>query len=154
MKRSKGSMISLCISLLIVLGALAFMICDWALHLNVWTHPILNFLMVLCIGFGVMAFAFAIAKKSPWFFFLSAILLALVGLYITIQYLEWWLSIIIFVVVFVVFALFSLIVAGNKTENIAINESSDYKNYKQRKAEKEEMEKSEEPIVPEIKSFK
>ncbi len=154
MKRSKGSMIALCVSLFIVLGALAFMICDWALPLNVWTHPILNFLMVLCVGFGVMAFTFAIAKKSPWFFFLSAILLALVGLYITIQYLEWWISIIIFVVVFVVFALFSLIVAGNKTENIAINESSDYKDYKQRKAEKEEMEKSEEPIVPEIKSFK
>ena len=51
----------------------------------------------------------------------------------------------------VVTLIFSLIIAGNKTEDIALNKSSDYKNYKERKLPKSQ---SQEEKLPELKSFK
>lgn len=153
MEKSKSRIISLSVSLLILVGALVFMICDWAIPIGLWTHPLLNFFAFLCVGFGITSIVFAFLRKSPWFFFLSGGLIALAGLYISIQYLVWWIAVIIFVFVFVVVALLSLMVAGNKTESIALNDSPDYKDYKARKFEKNSEAKETEEL-PEIKSFK
>ncbi len=153
MEKSKSRIVSLTISLLILVGALVFMICDWAIPIGLWTHPLLNFFAFLCVGFGIMSVVFAFLRKSPWFFFLSGGLIAFVGLYVSIQYLAWWISVIIFIFIFAVAALLSLIVVGNKTENIALNDSADYKDYKERKSEKDSEEKETEEL-PEIKSFK
>ena len=55
--------------------------------------------------------------------------------------------------IFVAFSL-SFIIAGNKTEDIALNNHIEYKNYKQRKEEKIKLEQEEEKIkVPKIKSY-
>ena len=55
----------------------------------------------------------------------------------------------------VIVMLLSLIVNGNKTEDIALNDNDDYKNYQERKAEEEAKKLNEEKEeLPEIKSFK
>ena len=60
------------------------------------------------------------------------------------------------VVLFAFFVLVNFLRSGNKTEEIALNKSPDYKNYEERKAEREAQEKAEEEnyVPPEIKSFK
>ncbi len=139
-----------------VLSALALLIVNYAVPLTVGIHPVLNFAFCLAVDFGVFCLVLGFVKKSPAYFFLSAPLLALALAYILICCsLVWWLILISSLVLLSVIALFSLISAGNKTENIALNKSVEYKNYEQRKAEKEkvEAEKSEEDL-PEIKSFK
>ena len=71
------------------------------------------------------------------------------------QYIIWWVALVILVVTVMIFPVISIIVCGNKTEDIALNKSEDYKNYEQRKAEKEAEEAAKEPEpLPEIKSFK
>lgn len=134
--------------------ALVFALLDALVPLKIWTHPALNFLFAMFAGFGIMVLIMAFLKKSPWFFFVSAILLGVAGLYVLLQYnIIWWLILIILFVFFAVFALLGFMTAGNQTEDIAINKSSDYKNYEQRKAAEQAKEKEEKPL-PEIKSFK
>ena len=156
MKLSKNKMITAIISIVILIAALTLMIVDWAVPLELFTHPILNFLMVLFIGFGVMCLTYGFYRKSPWFFFLSAILLSFAIFYIVIQHVKMWWIVLIAVVVFdSIVAIVSFMTAGSQTEDIALNKSPDYKDYKQRKAEKEEKEAAEEKKeLPKIKSFK
>lgn len=155
MKNSKGKTISYCVSIAILLASLIVMICDWAIPLNLWTHPILNFFAVLFFGFSILCLVLGILKKSPWYFFLFATLISLVAFYVIIQYVVWWIALIVALVDCLIIALLSLIVAGNRTENIALNNDPEYKDYKTRKAEKEAMEQNAEPEkLPEIKSFK
>jgi protein-S-isoprenylcysteine O-methyltransferase Ste14 len=93
----------------------------------------------------------AFLKKSPWYFFLSAILFGLSALYLLLSLVKpWWISIIVLLVLFGIFAVLSYIRCGNKTEDIALNKSEDYKNYKDRK--NEDLEEKEE--IPQLKSFK
>ena len=156
MKTKKNLLLGI-LSICIFVLSLTFAIIDWAVPLKVWTHPILNFLFALCIGFGIMSFALACVKRSPWYFFLSAILIGLAALYVTLQYIVWWLCLIIIIVFMAVTSITSIMVAGNKTEEIALNKSPDYKTFEQRKAEEKEKEASEEKIekpLPQIKSFK
>lgn len=145
-------------SIAIVVLALTFMIVDWAVPLNLFTHPVLNFLAIIFIGFGIMTLVLAFMKKSQWFIFLSAILTGLFALYLLLNLLglnAWWIAVVIMVAIWIIYAILSITVFGYKTENIAKNKSPEYKNYEQRKAEKAaaEAEKEEEPL-PEIKSFK
>lgn len=145
-------------SVCILLASLAFAIVDAVCSLNIWTHPVLNFLFGIFFGFGIVALVLGFKKASPWFFFVSVLLLDPALFYVVVQYLEpWWLCVLIFGVILAIFAIVSLMVAGNKTEEIALNKSPDYKTFEERKAEEKEKaaaeEKSEKPL-PEIKSFK
>ncbi len=155
MKISKKQVFIGIISIIIFLSALILCILDWALPLNIYVHPTLTFLLVIFGGFGLMAFIFAVCKKSPWFFFCSALLLGPALLYIIINYLEWWIAMLSMVVFWIICVVLSVTICGNKTEAVAENASPDYKDYKQRKQEKEEKEAAiEEQPLPEIKSFK
>ena len=156
MKAKKNVLLGL-LSICIFVLSLTFAIVDWAVPLKIWTHPILNFLLGLAVGFGIMALALAFKNRSPWYFFLSVTLFGTAALYVTLQYIVWWLCLIIIVVLIAVTAITSVMVAGNKTEEIALNKSPDYKTFEERKAEEKEKaaseEKAEKPL-PQIKSFK
>ena len=104
-----------------------------------------------------MTLVLAFKNRSPWYFFLSVILFGLAALYITLQYIVWWLCLIVIVVLVAVTAITSIMVAGNQTENIALNKSPDYKTFDERKAEEKAKEANEEKVekpLPKIKSFK
>lgn len=144
------------ISLCVFVVALVVAIVDFAVPLNLWIHPLLNFLFFIALGFGIMCVALGFMKKSPWYFFLSSVLLAISLVYILISYkVVWYIVLISAVALLLVIMSLSFIIAGNQTEDIALNKSEDYKNYEQRKAEKEQaaaIEEKEE--LPQIKSFK
>ncbi|MBR0190070.1 MAG: hypothetical protein IJQ23_06765 [Clostridia bacterium] len=155
--KSKKNLLLGILSICIFALSLTFAIVDWAVPLEVWTHPVLNFLFGLAVGFGVTTLVLAFKNRSPWYFFLSVILLGLAALYVTLQYIVWWLCLIIIVVLVAVTAITSVMVAGNKTEEIALNKSPDYKTFEERKAEekaKEASEEKQEKPLPQIKSFK
>ena len=155
MKVNKKQLTVAILSIAILLAGIVVLILQYALPFAFMTHPILNMLFIYAICFGIMACVFGITKKSPWYYFLAAILLSLAIIYVFVQFKFWWIGLIIAVVFDLIVAIFSYISAGNKTESIAINDSPDYKNYEQRKAEKETKEAAEEkPELPKIKSFK
>ena len=155
--KTKKNLILAVLSICILALALTFALVDALVPLNVWTHPLLNFLFCAAVGFGIIAIYLGFAKSSPWYFFLSAVLLGLAFFYVLVQYISWWICLLIVVVVWVIFGIMSFMRAGNQTEDIALNKSPDYKTFEQRKAEeaakKAEEKKAEKPL-PEIKSFK
>ncbi len=152
----KGKRLALAlVSIAVLVVSLTIMLLDIFVPLAFWTHPVLNFLFCLFVGFGVICMGLGFSQTSPWYFFLSSILLGLALIYALMQYILWWIGLIIVGVVWGIFAVLSFIVAGNKTEDIALNKSPDYKTYEQRKAEKEAAEANKETEkLPEIKSFK
>lgn len=139
------------ISLCILVLSTAFLLVNEFVFKDFLVHPILNFLVFNALSFGALCIVLAFLKKSPWYFFLSAILFTLFALYLLLVLVDpWWISIIAVFVLFGVFTALSYMRCGNKTEDIALNKSDDYKNYKER--EKEKVEEKEE--IPELKSFK
>ena len=138
MKITKKQIVFYLISILIVLFSIAFLLCDYLIPLNFWTHPILNFLFLLCAGFGVEIFVYAFINKSSWFVFVSSILLGLAIIYILAQFLVWWIGLIVIVSVWFIIIFINVIFIGNKTEDIALNGSSDYVPYKDRAKKNEE----------------
>ena len=147
--------LTLCIiSIAILAVSLTVMLCDYLIPLSFWTHPILNFLFALFVGFGIMSLVLGVTNKSPWYIFTATGLLGLAIIYVLLQYIEWWIGVIFVVVVCAVMAIISVMRSGVKTEDIALNESPEYKNYKQRCAEKNSEEKSEREEIPQLKSFK
>lgn len=157
MKKLGGRKIALIASIAILVVSLVVTLCDALVPLNIWVHPILTFLFCAFVGFGAMLLACAFIKHSPFYFFLSAGLLGLALFYAVINYTEWWIALIALFVTWGVFACLSFLVNGNKTEDIALNKSENYKNYEQRRAEKQAAEAKEEENpkeLPKIKSFK
>ncbi|MBE5734068.1 MAG: hypothetical protein E7347_03345 [Clostridiales bacterium] len=155
MKNKTKKLVIPVLSILILIASLAVMLCDIFIPLNFWTHPVLNFLFCLAIGYGVICISLGFIKTSAWYFFISAVLFGLALVYALMQYITWWIGLIIVGVILVIFAILSIISNGSKTEDIAINKSPDYKNYFQRKEEKEKQEAETQPEkLPEIKSFK
>ena len=155
MKKSKNLVLGI-VSIAVLIASLTFALLDAFVPLDLWVHPALNFFFGIFFGFGVMTLVMAIKNKSTWYFFVSAILLAIAMLYVLIAYsVIWWVIIISVAVLLAVFAIVSVMVAGNMTEDIALNKSPDYKTFEQRKAEEKEKEKDkEEKPLPELKSFK
>ncbi len=157
MKLSKKQLAISVASIAILVVSFAVMLLDAIIPLNIWLHPILTFLFCVFIGFGIIGLILGFSKKSPWNFFISAILLGLAFVYAFSCSIPeyWWISVVAVVVIWIIFAVLSFMVSGNHTEDIALNKSANYKNYEQRKAEREkaESEKEEKPL-PEIKSFK
>ncbi len=155
MKKSKSRLVIGVAAIFILLVSLAVTLCDAFIPLNIWIHPVLTFIFCLFVGFGILCIFLGFARKSVWFFFLSAIMIGLAFLYAASMELEWWIGLIILVVIWAIFGIISIVYNGNRTEDIALNKSPDYKDYEQRKAEKEAAEKNEEPKeLPKIKSFK
>ena len=156
MKLTKNQFIVAICSVAILLISLTVLLLDVFVPLNFWTHPVLNFLFMLSIGYGVMCLVIGIVKRSSANLFLSAILLGLALLYAFTNLIgKFWVAIIIDIVVFAIIFIAIFMLGANKTESIALNEAEDYKNYKERQKEKAEEEKNkEEEKLPEIKSFK
>ncbi len=154
MKTSKNKIVISVISIAILLLSLTVILLDVLVPLNFWTHPILNFLFSLFLGFGVLALTLGMINKSPWFTFVGAILFGLSAFYALIQYIFWWLSLVIVFAMWSILAITNFMRCGSKTE-FAINNEQNYKNYEQRNKEKEKAETTKEPEdLPEIKSFK
>ena len=155
MKISKKQLLISVVSLLILVASIAFLLLDVLLPIGLWTHPALNFFFVMFVGFSVLTLVLGFSKASPWYFFLSGLLIGLCAIYALIQYIEWWAALLVVLGIWIIFAAISFIKAGNKTEEIAMNTSSEYKNYEQRKAEKQALEQAKEPEeLPKLKSFK
>ena len=157
MKLTKKRLAVSIAAIAILVVSLAVALCDALIPLDIWVHPILTFLFCIFVGFGVMCLVFGFTKKSPWYFFLSAIFLGLAFVYAFCCSVPdfWWISLIVVAVIWAIFAILSFMSSGSHSEDIALNKSPDYKNYEQRKADREraESEKQPEPL-PEIKSFK
>ncbi len=127
-------------SIAILLIALTVAVLDAVIPtFDLWVHPILTFIFVLFLGFGIMSLIMGFTRSSTWYFFLSAILLGFAFAYGFIcTFMEfWWLAIIIVVVLWAVIALISIAFNGNKTEDIALNSRPDYKVYADRKKDKD-----------------
>lgn len=151
MKISKIKKIAALTSVSILLVALAITLCDALIPLNIWLHPVLTFLFVSFIGFGVLCMVVAFVKHSTWYFFLSFIMLAAALSYALLSIgLPWWLIAIICCVLAAIAIAVSLI--ANGSTECADNESADYKNYGQRTKEKGSFQSGED--IPEVKSFK
>ena len=157
MKITKNQFCYAITSICILVASVTFLILNFLLFPDFWIHPILNFFFVLFIGFGIVSLVKAFACKAPIYFFLASLLLGLSIFYVCFIYLNgiWWICLIVLVVFMLIISITSFIMAGNKTEAIALNKDPEYKNYEQRKAEKEaeEANKPKEEL-PEIKSFK
>ncbi len=158
MKISKKQLAYALSTLAVFLIALILTVLEWCKIFTLCSHPVFMFFLVVSAGLGVLATVRAFTEKSPFFFFLAAVLFMYLVSYCLADFVHmiWWLIAIVAIVIAVVFVVFSFITAGNKTEQIALNKSPDYKNYEQRRAEREEKEKTEEEnyVPPEIKSFK
>lgn len=155
MKITKKQLAVTLIGIAILVVSLVVTLLDALIPLNIWVHPALTFLFCVFVGFGVLLSVLGFTHKSVFYFFLSSVLLGLALVYALSNYIEWWIGLIVVVVVWAIFGCVSFIANGNKTEDIALNKSPDYKDYKQRKAEKEAAEQAEEKKeLPEIKSFK
>ncbi len=144
-------------SICILVLSLVFALLDALIPLNIWTHPVLNFLFGIFVGTGIVSLFLAFKNKLPWFFFISAIFLGFALFYVLIQYVPWWICLIIVVADWGIFTVTSYMVCGNQTEDIALNKSPDYKTFEERKAEEKEkakMEEQPEKPLPKIKSFK
>ncbi len=156
MKLTKNQLTVAICSVAILLISLTVLLLDVFVPLNFWTHPALNFLFVLFLGYGITALVVGIVKRSSPYMFLSALLLGLALLYAFTNLLgKFWVALIIAVVIVAIIAIMSFMLGANKTETIALNEKEGYKNYQERQQEKLEQEKNkEEEKLPEIKSFK
>ena len=100
-----------------------------------------------------------IVRKYVWHIFCGAGLFILALFYagFDVFKFDWWINLIIAFALIFVFVGISVIIAGKKTEEIALNDHVEYKDYKQRQAEKLEAEKlaeSEQGPMPELKTFK
>ena len=136
--------IGLIISLCIVVLSLAFMIITLVLPVDQRImHPLLLFVYALSIGFGILSICYGIIRKSPAYFFLAVLplLIVLTISLIVFAHLIWWAIIVSDGVLLFVVGTLSLIINGNRTEDIAMNTAPDYKTFQQK--EKERLEKEE-----------
>lgn len=142
------------VSIGILLVSLAILIVDVVVPLNFWTHAVLNFLFCLFTGFGFLSLFVGFKNKSAWFIFVGAVLIAMAMFYMFIQYLFWWVALVIAVVFLSITSILDFMFLTNITEQVD-NDNPEYKNYEQRMAEKIEAEKNQDSEeLPQIKSFK
>jgi len=155
MRKPKNQVLLSIISILIITVAIAVMICDWAVPLNIFMHPVLTFFMIVFGGFGILCYALGGVKKSSGFFLAGAFQIGLVIIYVLICVrVYWYIALIVMLSFWTITGIVTFLVCGNKTEEIALNKSSNYKDYKQRNAEQQKDDNTEKEELPEIKSFK
>lgn len=158
MKITKKQAVYSVAALAVIILALVLTILEWTEVFVICSHPVFMFFLVAAAGLGIIVTVQGAENKSPFRFFLAAVLFIYVASYALADFasLPWWIILIVDVVILILFVTVSFMVAGNKTEAIALNKSPDYKNYEERQAEREAKEKAEEEnyTPPEIKSFK
>lgn len=157
MKEKNTQKTYLIISLISVVLSVAFMVVNYLAFPSFLVHPVLNSVALLFFVLSLTSLTAAVKEKAPIYFLLGGVLLSLVILYVLLAlFIElWWIAVVCTIAVLVVVMLLSYIIVGNKTEEIALNKSKDYKDYLHRKEEKEKAEESKEKQeLPEIKSFK
>lgn len=147
----KKNLLTAFLSIAIIIISLSFFIVNVVKPLDIWTHPILNFLVLLFLGFGLMFTIKGFLSKSSITILFGSILLSLAIFYITIQYLAWYVALISSVCYALCISIISNTLYGNKND-YADNDSLDYKNYLERKTE--ESNKEDQEDLPKIKSFK
>lgn len=143
-------------TLLITVASTVVAIIDGVKEWQIAVHPILTFLFLMLSGFGLLFLISGFVRRYPWHVFIGAGITFIALLYglIDVFSVEWWIILIVMLAyVFIAFSL-SFIIAGNKTEDIALNNHVEYKNYKQRKEEKLKLEQEDEQVeLPKIKSY-
>ena len=157
MALNKKSKAYLFCGIAIIVLSVAFMIVNFLVFPDFLVHPVLNAVAFLSLAFSAVSFIKAFSEKAPVYFMLGGILCGFVVLYVLLSLIIdlWWIAVVITVAIWFITALVSFIVAGNKTEEIALNKSPDYKNYEERMKEKyEKAAEEEKKELPEIKSFK
>lgn len=157
MALSKNNKKYLGLGIAIIVLSVAFMIVNYLCFSDFLVHPVLNAVALAVLAFSIVSYIKAFTEKAPVYFMLGGILIGFVVLYVLIASLPeiWWIAVVITVAIWLITALTSFIVAGNKTEEIALNKSPDYKDYNERMKEKYEQAKKEDnKELPEIKSFK
>lgn len=156
MKLDKKNTINIVIcSIILIVSAILMILAIAIKEFTLFSHPILAFLFSLNVGLVLLNLVNGIIYKSTVCFMLFSATLLYVATYSLIEFanLIWWAIAIIDVVIVILGVFLSLLVAGNKTEDIALNEKPEYKNYQQRKAERELEESGESVELPKIKSF-
>ena len=154
----KNSRLFLSISTIsIAVLSVLFAILDGTYSWGITSHPILTFFFVFISGFAVVFLISGFTRKYNWHTFIGSILFGIALLYalIDVFVVKWWIILIVmFAFIFIAFAI-AILLNGNKTEDIALNNHEEYKDYKQRREEKlaKEAEEPEEEL-PTIKSFK
>lgn len=161
MKTMKNRLALAIPAIIIVVAALTITLLDALIPLKLFkfpsesVSPLFTFIIFNFCCFGIMCIILGFINKSTWYFFLSGGLLAVSVFFIVAQFVIWWISLIIALVLAIIIGLLSYIDTDKKTEDIALNSKPEYKDYKERKAEKEAEEAKKEPQeMPEIKSFK
>ncbi len=152
MKVAKNKIFYGIISIFILLVSLTFSIVDFIVPLNFWTHPVLNFAFLICLGFGLFGIIYGLKNKASMFVLAGAFLLGLASYYAFFQYLGWFMPLIIVFTIWAIFAIIGYVRIGIIAEQ-ALNDSPEYKADLIKNgiglngdAETEEL--------PEIKSFK
>lgn len=152
-------MLMLIASILSLAVALIFSIIDGQKEWEIAVHPILTFFLIFFTGISLTFLLNGLISKYPWHTFCGGglFLICLVYALIDCFNLAWWIIVIIAVTYLVLLFVLSVFTAGNKTEDMALNNHVEYKDYKTRYAEKAELERLEEEAkgeAPVIKSFK
>lgn len=148
----KNKFLSAIFQIVILLCSLSVCLLDALVPLNFWTHPVLNFFFCVFSGFGLYYLILGLKNNSAWSIFIALVLLCSAGVYALLQYLAWWLTIIIIFIFCAISLIISSALLGVKTEEV-LNDKPEYKDYKQRLAEVPDTEEEQEQL-PEIKSFK
>lgn len=144
MKMNKNNKINLILAMMVFIVSLVLAICNGVMEELKFGIPVVNFFFYLFTGFALISYGIAIKNKKPQYFFLGAILATLCVIYLFILLkIVWWIILLSCIVVIALSILLSYLIAGNQTEDIALNKSPEYKNYKERQAEKEEKERKE-----------
>lgn len=160
MSKEKSGKFFLIYGIAVVVVAVAFMVVNLLVFPEFLVHPVLNSVALAALLLSVTAYYKAVTCKAPVYFMVGGILIGLVVLYVLLATLIkfWWVAVVCTLAVWIITALVSYVIAGNHTEEIALNKNDDYKDYETRMKEKRETalkedEKAKEEL-PEIKSFK
>lgn len=157
--KMKGKKIAIgIISVAILLVALTVTIIDAAGVIDLWTHPILNFLFVIAAGFGLMAIVIGFTYRSAFTDFIGIIVFSLAIIYVLVQYFVWWLGLTAVITFIAIMSVISRLYFGNHAD-FALNNDENYKTFEERKAEEKAKAESEGKAeekreLPKIKSFK
>lgn len=144
-------------AIVIVLVSVAFLVLNALLFPDFLVHPVLNAVALTAFAFSIASYIVAASLKAPVYFMLGGILLGFVALYLLIGFFPeyWWIAIIATIALWLITAFTSYLVAGNKTEEIALNKKPEYETYDKRMEKKyADAEKKDSAELPEIKSFK
>ena len=144
-------------AIVIVLVSVAFLVLNALLFPNFLVHPVLNAVALTAFAFSIASYIAAAEAKAPVYFMLGGILIGFVLLYLLIGFFPkyWWIAVIATIAVWLVTAFSSYLVAGNKTEEIALNKKPEYESYDKRMEKKyADAEVKDGAELPEIKSFK